>query len=181
MKTDLSQPKDESRRKLLPVLVVVAIAALIVAIGIGAVSRYAGVKRLSDVKLREHAEFTSLKKEFLVKKNAIDPFLRKAYVSSKGLSTIAVVEELGALVGVKEKITTLKAVKERSQMDFTINGVELNINGMSLNQLVNLIYLIENHRMLLVVTEMNLKSRFDAPELLDVQLKVTHLKSSNKS
>ena len=66
-------------------------------------------------------------------------------------------------------------------MDFTMNGVELDIDGMSLNQLVNLIYLIEDHRTLLVVTEVKLKSRFDSPELLDVQLKLTRLESRKKS
>ena len=178
LKIDLSQFKSDRKRTLLPMLAALVILAVIIAGGFISGGRYARVKRLSAIKLREHGEFLSLKREFLLKKNTIDPFLRKAYVSGEGLSTIAVVEEIGALVGVKEKITTLKPLPETSEMGFTISGVELSIEGMNLNQMVNLLYLIENHKTLLVVKEFTLKSRFEDPDLLDVSLKLTRLAKS---
>ncbi len=173
-----SRLSGNGKRPLVALLAALAILALIVAGGFVSAGRYARVKRLSAVKLLEHGEFISLKKEFLIKKNAIDPFLKKTYVSGKGLSTIAVIEEIGAMAGVKGKITALKPLPETREMGFTISGVEFRIEGMNLNQLVNLLYLIENHKTLLVVKEFTLKSRFEDPDLLDVSLKLTRLARS---
>lgn len=165
-------------RRFLPVLAALVILALIVAAGLFYVSGYARVKRLSAIKSIEYGEFLSLKREFLLKKKAIDPFMRKAYVSGEGGSTIAVVEEIGSMAGVKEKITALKPLGEIKEMGFAISGVELRIEGIELNQLVNLLYLIENHKTLLVIKDFTLKSRFEDPDLLDVSLKLRRIARS---
>jgi general secretion pathway protein M len=178
MRIGLSSLPGTDGRRLLPVLAALVILALIVAAALFYVSGYARVKRLSAIKLLEHGEFLSLKREFLLKKKAIAPILRKAYVSGEGASTIAVVEEIGGMVGVKEKITALKPLGETKEMGFAVSGVELRIEGIELNQLVNLLYLIENHKTLLVIKDFTLKSRFEDPDLLDVSLKLKRLTRS---
>ncbi len=167
--------RSMSRQTLVYILAALIVFALAVSGSMFVAGRYARVKRMADVKRREYGEFMELKREFLVKKNALDSTIRKAYVSAEGRSAIAVVEEIGAMVGVKERITSLKPLPGVDRMGFTVSGVEVRIERMDLNQLVNFLYLIENHRTLLVIKEFKLKSRFEDPDYLDVTLKLAHL------
>jgi general secretion pathway protein M len=167
--------KSMSRQTLAYILAALIVLVVAVSGSLFTAGRYARVKRMAAVKRQEHGEFMRLKREFLIKKNAMDSTLRKAYVSAEGRSAIAVVEEIGAMVGVKERITSLKPLARVAEMGFTVSGVEVRIERMDLNQLVNFLYLIENHRTLLVIKEFRLKSRFEDPDYLDVTLKLSHL------
>ncbi len=167
--------RSMSRQTLVFMLAALIVFVAAVSGSLFVAGRYARIKRVAAVKAREHGEFMVLKSEFLIKKNAMDSTLRKAYVSAEGRSAIAVVEEIGAMVGVKEHITSLKPLGETARMGFTVSGVEVRIERMDLNQLVNFLYLIENHRTLLVIKEFKLKSRFEDPDYLDVTLKLLHL------
>ena len=52
------------------------------------------------------------------------------------------------------------------------NGVEINIEGATLNQIANLVYRIENYKNLLIIKEFLIKAQFNNPELFDITMRV---------
>lgn len=139
------------------------------------VSRFATARRTAEVKKEEVVKFKSLEEEYLRKKAVVDSVAKKAYVSDPTASPIAALERMGSRVGIKELITSLKPLEERQEAGYTEKAVEVKIEKIDLNQLVSLLYVLENDRELFVVREFSMKGRFENPDLLDVTLKVAHL------
>lgn len=139
------------------------------------VNRYSSVKRLAAVKKADLKTFTALSSEYISRRAAFDLKARKAFASPGERSAVAIVEEIGGRAGLKERITTLKATADEETLGYMVRSVEVKIEKVDLNGLVNLLYMIEENRLLLVINEFSVKSRFDDPKLLDVRLKLSHL------
>jgi len=88
-----------------------------------------------------------------------------------------ILEDIGRKIGIREKITVLKPLEERTIRGYMERGVETKINGIDINQLINLLYRIENHSALLIIKEFSMKSRFDNPDLVDITIKTSLINS----
>ncbi len=139
--------------------------------------RYRGLKRAVSVKKSELEELRMIKEEYLEKKGRGD-YLEKRLLSPKGSdSPIMILEDIGRKIGIREKITVLKPLEERTIRGYMERGVETKINGIDINQLINLLYRIENHSALLIIKEFSMKSRFDNPDLVDITIKTSLINS----
>lgn len=137
--------------------------------------RYRAISTMTAVKKEEYAKFKSLEEEYLKKKALLDARARKAYASDAAESAITAIERIGTRAGVKELVTSLKPIEEKETAGYVERSVEVRIERIDINQLVNLLYLMENNRGLFVIREFSMKNRFEDPDLLDVSLKVVHL------
>ncbi|MBI5234965.1 MAG: hypothetical protein HY886_01795 [Deltaproteobacteria bacterium] len=91
----------------------------------------------------------------------------------------AVMEEIGASIGIGKKITSYKPFDEEKQKGYEQKGVEIKADGITVNELANLLYRIENYRNLLLVREFSMKTRFDNQTLYDVTIRVTLVSKKN--
>lgn len=158
------------RRKISILLGGVCLFIIFLWIGNAAFKNYTGQKRAVSVKKSELEELRILKEEYLKKKVGFD-YLEKRLLSPKGSdSPIRILEDIGRKIGIKEKITALKPLEERTIRGYMERGVEMRIDGMDINQLINLLYRIENHSALLIIKEFSMKNRFDNPDLMDITI-----------
>lgn len=172
---DIKEISSRHRGAVVATAVCVALLALLFAM----LGRHRAAARALEVKKAELGSFASLAQEYLEKKAAIDMAERRARsaIDPAG-SAITEIERIGERVGARELITSIKPLEERRAGGYIEKEFEVRIERIGLNGLVNLLYLIENNKRLLVVREFSMKSRFEDPDLLDVRLKVAHLTSA---
>ncbi len=158
------------------VIIAAAIGIVLLAICFSMLSRYMAAGRVLAVKKEELKRFGSLAGEYLEKKAAIEIAARKARSASDPAgSAITEIERIGERVGAAGLITSIKPLEERQTGGYMEKELEVRIEKIELNRLVNLLYLIDNNKRLLVVREFSMKSRFEDPNLLDIRLKISHL------
>lgn len=144
------------------------------ALGYGGLNKYKSFERKVAAKKEEIKKFKALEEEYLRKKSYIESFTKKAYSSGTD-SIINLIEGIGNRAGVKERIVSIKPLEEKEVMGYRQKGAEVRIEKIDLNQLINLLYLIENNRSLLVIKEFSMKSRFEDPNLIDVTINLAQL------
>ncbi len=140
----------------------------------GGARRYSAVKGLAAAKKADAARFIALEEEYLGLKAAYDEVANRAFLSGAE-STVSVIEGLAGGVGVKDRITGLKPLEETETLGYVDSKVEARLKGVDLNQLVNLLFRIENHRALLVVRAFSMKSTFEDPELYEITMTISHI------
>jgi general secretion pathway protein M len=161
------------RRDVFIIIGVFSFLIAIVWIGHTVFKRYTGMKKMVYVKRAELKDFERLAEEYRSKKAVFD-YLEKRLISPKGNeSPVALLEDIGKRTGIKEKITMLKPVEEKMLKGYIEKGVEMRIDSIDLNQLINLLYKIENHNAFLIIKRFSMKNRFDNPDLLDITLNIT--------
>ncbi len=134
--------------------------------------KYRGLEKSILAKKKEMLIFVRLKGEYLREKDKFDYVERRA-LSPRGMeSPITILEGIGIRTGIKEKIIMLKPLEEKVEKGYLERGVNVKIDGMSINQLINFLYKIENNKALLLIKGFSMKSRFDNPNLLDVDINV---------
>ena len=132
--------------------------------------KYRGLEKSILTKKKEMLNFVQLKEEYLREKDKFDYAERRA-LSPRGMeSPITILEEIGIRAGIKEKIIMLKPLEEEMEKGYLERGVNVKIDGIDLNQLINFLYIIENNKALLLINGFSMKSRFDNPNLLDVDI-----------
>ena len=132
--------------------------------------KYRGLEKSILAKKKEMLNFVQLKEEYLREKDKFDYAERRA-LSPRGMeSPIIILEEIGIRAGIKEKIIMLKPLEEEMEKGYLERGVNVKIDGIDLNQLINFLYIIKNNKALLLINGFSMKSRFDNPNLLDVDI-----------
>ena len=132
--------------------------------------KYRGLEKSILTKKKEMLNFVQLKEEYLREKDKFDYAERRA-LSPRGMeSPITILEEIGIRAGIKEKIIMLKPLEEEMEKGYLERGVNVKIDGIDLNQLINFLYIIKNNKALLLINGFSMKSRFDNPNLLDVDI-----------
>ncbi|MBE9528882.1 MAG: hypothetical protein IME99_06555 [Proteobacteria bacterium] len=165
------------RRRVVTLLILAAVFLLLISGGTFFTEKWSKAKRLSALKTEEALVFEGLKAEYLARKGSLDRLRRKAY-GKESASVVALTEEIGREAGVGGRIVSLKSLGEKKNAGYIESGLEVRIENIKLNELVNFLYMVENHRLLLVVRDFRLKSRFDDPNQLDVSMRLARLKIS---
>ncbi|HHL39991.1 MAG TPA: hypothetical protein ENJ37_05750 [Deltaproteobacteria bacterium] len=171
----LSYIKDLDRRT---VYGVAAAAALLAALvwGVFAVrDAFDGLSRSLKAKRAAIERFTDLSDEYLRLRAATEVNARRAAAPRGDVSLVAVMEEVAGRCGLRERMTSIKPLEERTLNGYIERAVEASFEGVDMNETVNLLFKLERHRLLLMVREFSMKSRFKDPETLDLKLKVVHV------
>ncbi|HAM51030.1 MAG TPA: hypothetical protein DCP92_10205 [Nitrospiraceae bacterium] len=114
-------------------------------------------------------EFSALSADYKSLKGRID-FLeqRKSLTKMDGIPQA--VDEVAASVGLKAKISGVKAMGSQEITGGTEESAEVQIEKVTMNDLVNILYKIENAPMMLSVRRIAMKKTFENPELLNVTM-----------
>lgn len=130
-------------------------------------------------KARENdlVEMMTLKQRFLTAKLSSQRFAGRLAGVRGDDSSAKIIEEIG-IKGKSSKITPLKS-EERG--GFTEDSAEVKLDGLTLNEAVNLLYRLEKGTRPVLVKKANLKTRFDDPALLDLTLTIALLKPAPKA
>lgn len=146
--------------------------------GIKAYNSYSLVKRTAQAKKAEAARFAGLETRYASQKSLTDKKLRKAY--SQDMPIVSIIEEISKRTGVSERMKSVKPLEERETSGYIEREASVRFEGLSLNELVNLLYKIEEHGSLLLVKDFSMKSRFSDPQSIDASMTITHITKAQK-
>ena len=123
------------------------------------------------------------RKEMIVLKDALLLLSRKVHnvEAKKELSNVQgiaqAVEDVFASVGLKARVKTVKATGKRETRDGFEEEADVYIEKVTMNEMVNIFYRIQNAPMVLTVNKVTIKTSFENPELLNISLILSFLKS----
>ena len=125
-----------------------------------------------SLKRQELAAFNDIKRDYLREKAWSEAMERKLFVPHAGKSSDAIIQGIFRGIGIEDKVASFKPFMEEMGKDYVKQGSEIKINKINLNQFVNLVYKIENHKNLLLIKSISLDSRFDNPAIFDITIQV---------
>lgn len=118
-------------------------------------------------------EFSDLTNEYNKMKEQVSAVEGKRSLS-KVRSIIMAADEILLSLGVKEKMKSIKGIEGRDIGGQTNEeSAEVQIEKVTLNELIHIFYKIENAPMLLSIKKVSIKKSFTAPELLDVNMTIS--------
>lgn len=123
-------------------------------------------------KKAELGEFYKLANEFKRETASIEHLRAKLRLPDAEVSAGSIMEEIGAQLGIKKNITSFKPLEDELVKGYMEKGVLLDIEGVTLNQAVNLLYRIRAHKFLLLIRDFSMKAHFANPGLLDITVQV---------
>lgn len=126
--------------------------------------------------LNDHRkEMLILKDEYLSLKKRVD-----SAESSEDLSSaqgiVQAADEVFQSIGLKDKVKTVKSTNRRDMKEGIEEEAEFLIEKVSMNEMVNIFYKIENAPMILIIKKAAIKKSFENPELLNISLTLSFLK-----
>jgi len=129
------------------------------------------LKLLND----QRKEMLILKDEYVSLKKRVDSAeSRKDLSSAQGI--VQAVDEVFQSIGLKDKVKTVKSTNRRDMKEGTEEEAELLIEKVSMNEMVNIFYKIENAPMILTIKKAAIKKSFENPELLNISLTLSFFK-----
>ena len=160
-------------KRFISVLSVFIVFIIIISLAIRLLS---SKKRELKLLREQQKEMIIVKDEFLSLKQRID-----AVESKKNLSNVQgivqAVDEVFLSIGLKDKVKTVKSTGRRDMKDGFEEEAELQIEKVSMNEMVNIFYKIENAPMVLTIKKASIKKSFENPELLNIILTLSFLKA----
>ncbi len=146
---------------------------IIIAIAINLLSAESRELRLLK---EQRKEMLIIENEFLSLKQKIDAVEGKKNLSSvQGI--VQAVDEIFLSIGLKDKIKTVKPTVSRDVKNGFEEEADLYIEKVSMNELVNIFYRTGNAPMVLTIKKAAIKKSFENPELLNITLTLSFLKS----
>jgi len=128
-------------------------------------------KDLDTLKARQK-EIASLSREYRTLKESVDSVEQKPSLSQiRGVTNA--LDAISSSLGVKGKIKSVKAVANREILgSMSEESAEVTMEKVTLNELVNLFYKVEDAPMILSVKRVTMKKSFENPELLNVTMTI---------
>lgn len=160
-------------KRFLSVLSGLVVFVIVLALGINLLSSER--RELKLLKERQK-EMVMLKDEFLLLKQRIDVVESKKNLSNVE-GVVQAVDEAFHSIGLKDKVKTVKSTGRRDIKEGFEEEAELQIEKVSMNEMVNIFHKIENAPMVLTIKKAMIKKSFENPELLNITLTLSFLKA----
>lgn len=144
-------------------------------------SFYIGLRLISSEKNKlellkdQRIKMISLCNEYLYKKQRVELSENKKNITNIK-SLLQAVDELFQYAGLKNKLKSVKTVGLRETKEGAVEEADINVEGINMNELVNILYRIENSPMTLVIKKATIKKSFENPELLNLSITLSFLK-----
>ncbi len=164
--------RDLDRRKVYIYLSGLLIAVVVIWLITFLFARYGRLERLSAAKRGELNTFNSLREEYLRSKRVVDGLDRRLLSTKGGGSPMTIMEEIGRRLRLSDRIAGFRPIKGKTMQNYRERGVEVQIDGIDINEVVNLLYTIDRYNALLLVKDFTMKSRFDNPDLFDISINI---------
>ena len=160
-------------RKILSLITGSLVFIFLVAYGIHMLSSER--KELKMLK-EQQKEMLILKDEFMTLRQRIGLVEgRKNLSNTQGIAQA--VDEVFSSVGLRDKVKTVKSAGKRELKEGIEEDADISIEKVSMNEMLNIFYKIENAPMILTVKKATIKKSFENPELLNISLSLSFLKT----
>lgn len=120
-----------------------------------------------SAKERELQEMIVLRREYLETKAEVE---RAQATAGSNFSPVAFLEDLTNNTIGQEKVLAITPLTQKHQADITIETIELKLSGVSLRELVDLLYKIDTTGAMLHPSQLSIKKRYKDPYTFDVLL-----------
>lgn len=140
-----------------------------------AMSKYEGIGRKIEQKGKELEEVRKLQKEYLEGKEKLKNFESILSQSEASFSLFSFLESLADKENIRENIASMKPKNVPINETYSESSVEIKIDRISLKQLTNYLFQIENSDHFLTIKKIRMKTRYDNPAYLDVTFTVSTL------
>lgn len=132
-------------------------------------------KELNTLKSQQK-DMIMLREEFQSLKKKIDYVEDKKNLSQvQGI--IQAVDDVFLSLGLKDRVGSVKSTGKIETKEGIIEDAEVSIEKVTMNEMVNIFYKIKNVPMRLTIKKVSIKKAFENPELLNINLSLSFLKS----
>lgn len=136
---------------------------------------YSSAKKAHARLLSERTELTALKEHYLALKGGIDAIEgRKTLTDVQGIAQA--IDDVFKPIGLSDKVKSVKSAGVQEREYGTEEEAQVQVEKVSMNEMANIFYRIENAPMILTVKSAKVKTSFDDPTLLDISMDVTLVK-----
>jgi type II secretory pathway component PulM len=127
-------------------------------------------------KRAEVEKITRLRAQYMEAHKQLADIKAKLDKMEKGFSLLSFIEDLANKQDIRKNMGSVKPKEIPLNDDYNENIVELKMDNVSLSDLVDFIYKIENSGHLLKVKKLRIKTRYDNRDQLNVTMQVTTYK-----
>lgn len=133
------------------------------------------LKRERDTLRSQQKEMLALSNEYAGLKTAVDAVEGKRSLT-KVEGIVQAVDEVFKSMGLGQKVKSVKSTGTREKKFASEEEAEVSVEKVTMNEMVNILYRIENAPMILTVRKTSMKTSFDNPSLLNVTMTVGLIK-----
>lgn len=155
-------------------LVFILIPLLIIAI-LGMRKLSSQTKELHQLR-EQRREIAVLKDELLSVRQKIQTVESKKNLANVQ-GVVQAIDEVFSSMSLKDKVKTVKSTGKRETKDGIEEEADVSVEKVTMNEMVNIFYRIEHAPMILTIRSVTVKQSFDNPELLNVNLMLSFLKT----
>jgi general secretion pathway protein M len=157
---------ESSRERRLSIILFAAIGTLIVLLGPLLVAEKASRKEAESLRARLK-ELSALGADYKSLKDRIDAVeQQKSVTKVEGIPQA--VDEVASSVGLKKKVSGVRAIGSQEIAGGREESADVQMEKLTMNELVNILYAIENAPVMLSLRRIAIKKTFENPELLNV-------------
>jgi general secretion pathway protein M len=160
-------------KRLVAVLLGLALFIVLIAFGLNMLSSER--KELQSLK-GQLMEMITLKDEFMRLKQQVDSVeMKKNLVGAQGI--VQAIDNVFQPLGLKEKVKSVKPGGKREIREGFEEEADVVLEKVTMNEMANIFYRIEHAPMILTVKKAAIKKSFENPELLNITLVLSFLKT----
>lgn len=165
-----------ARREKMIVLLGIAILALILFYHFGWVSAQTKLEQWThriNVKEKELQEIVKLSEQYLKLKQEMEKGKKDFLQEGKDFPIFSFLEDLSAKTGVKSNIIYMKPSTTSLSELYKESSVEIKLEGVTLKQITDYLYRIENSDKVLKIKKVNIRPKSQNRQLLDITFLVS--------
>jgi general secretion pathway protein M len=133
------------------------------------------LKKERDTLRSQQKEMLALSNEYAGLKTAVDSVEgKKSHAKVEGI--VQAVDEVFKSMGLGQKVKSVKSTGSREKKFAFEEEADVSVEKVTMNEMVNILYRIENAPMILTVRKTSMKTSFDNPSLLNVTMTVGLIK-----
>lgn len=85
---------------------------------------------------------------------------------------LPLMNSLAESLGIKGRVRSIRMTGNREFKNIVEERVEMEVDKLTMNELINLLYRIENHSIRIAIKDLRMKKDFENPERIDLEIKM---------
>ena len=152
-------------------LLISAVVVIVLAVSVLLVNTSLSLKKEGSALRSQKEEILLLREDFLDLRKKIGAIEgKKSLIKADGI--IPAVDEIFKSTGLTQKVKSVKPTATRDKKYAIEEEADVEIEKVSMNEMVNVLYRLENAPMVLLIKKARLKTSFEDPSLLNITMTV---------
>ena len=152
-------------------LLISAAAVIIVVVSVLLITTSVSLKKEGSALRSQKEEMLLLREDFLELRKKISAVEgKKALIKVEGI--IPAIDEIFRSTGLTQKVKSVKPTATRDKKYAVEEEADVEVEKVSMNELVNILYRLENAPMVLLIKKARLKTSFEDPSLLNITMTI---------